>query len=43
MSSTPLSRKPQYRLSILKRMPYLEILDGKHISAEEKERIALAQ
>lgn len=39
--STPLSRKPQYRLAVLKRLPLLEILDGKDIPQEEKRRIEM--
>lgn len=41
--STPLSRKPQYRLAVLKRLPQLEILDGKEIPLDEKRRIEIAQ
>lgn len=39
---TPLSRKPQYRLAVLKRLPTLEVLDNKDIPLEEKRRIEMA-
>jgi hypothetical protein len=40
-SSTPISRKPQYRLAVLRRLPTLDSLDGKEIPAEEKRRVEM--
>lgn len=37
--NNPMTRKPNYRIAIIKRLPALINLDGKDISAEERQRI----
>jgi hypothetical protein len=37
--NNPMSRKPNYRNAIIKRLPALIILDSKEISPEERLRI----
>lgn len=39
LTSNPISKKPMYRASILKRLPSLIILDGKEITYDERERV----
>lgn len=39
LTNNPVYKKPMYRLSVIKRVPSLLILDSKEISAEERERI----
>jgi len=39
LMNNPMSRKPNYRIAIIKRLPSLIILDGKEISSDEKMRI----
>jgi hypothetical protein len=34
--NNPMTRKPNYRIAIIKRLPALIILDGKEISPEER-------
>lgn len=40
--NNPMSRKPNYRNAIIKRLPALIILDGKEISGEERQKIELS-
>ena len=40
--NNPLTRKPNYRNAIIKRLPALIILDGKEITPEERQRIEQA-
>lgn len=40
--NNPMTRKPNYRTAIIKRLPALIILDGKEISPEERQRIEQA-
>jgi len=37
--NNPMTRKPNYRIAIIKRLPALIILDGKEISPEERQKI----
>lgn len=37
-----MSRKPNYRNAIIKRLPALIILDGKEITSDERQRVELA-
>jgi len=37
--NNPMTRKPNYRNAIIKKVPALIILDGKEISPEERQRI----
>ena len=37
--NNPVSRKPNYRTAIIKRLPALIVLDGKEITPEERMRI----
>lgn len=37
--NNPMTRKPNYRTAIIKRLPALIILDGKEITPEERQRI----
>ncbi len=39
LANNPMSRKPNYRNAIIKRLPALIIFDGKEISADERMRI----
>ena len=41
MAGTPLSRKPMYRQYVLKKFPNLKFMDGREVTAEEKERAEL--
>ncbi len=41
--NNPMTRKPNYRNAIIKRLPALIILDGKEITPEERQRVELAQ
>jgi len=39
LMNNPVSRKPNYRTAIIKRLPALIVLDGKEITPEERMRI----
>ena len=39
LMNNPVSRKPNYRTAIIKRLPALIVLDGKEITSEERMRI----
>lgn len=39
LMNNPVSRKPNYRNAIIKRLPALIVLDGKEITPEERQRI----
>jgi len=39
--NNPMSRKPNYRNVIIKKLPALIVLDGKEISQEERQRIEM--
>jgi len=41
LMNNPVSRKPNYRNAIIKRLPALIVLDGKEITNEERQRIEL--
>lgn len=40
--NNPMTRKPNYRNAIIKRLPALIIFDGKEITPEERQRIEQA-
>jgi len=40
--NNPMTRKPQYRMSILKKLPNLIVLDGKEILADERNRVEVS-
>lgn len=42
LMNNPVSRKPNYRNAIIKRLPALIVLDGKEITPEERQRIEQA-
>jgi hypothetical protein len=42
LMNNPVSRKPNYRTAIIKRLPALIVLDGKEITPEERMRIEQA-
>ena len=42
LMNNPMTRKPQYRMSILKKLPNLIVLDGKEILADERNRIEVS-
>ncbi len=37
-SNNPLARKHQYRPTLIRRIPSLSLIDGKEITADERER-----
>jgi len=39
--NTPLSRKPMYRGTVIKKLPAVIMIDGKEVSSEERERIEI--
>jgi len=39
LMNNPMTRKPQYRMNILKKLPNMIVLDGKEILADERSRI----
>jgi Leucine-rich repeat (LRR) protein len=41
LMNNPMSRKPNYRNAIIKKLPALIMMDGKDISAEERQRVDL--
>jgi len=41
--NNPMTRKPQYRMNILKKLPNLIVLDGKEILLDERSRIESTQ
>jgi len=43
LNNNPMTRKPQYRLNIIKKLPNLIVLDGKEITIDERNRIETSQ
>ena len=43
LSGNPITRKNMYRLSVIKRLPTLRVLDDKEVTQEERERVEIAQ
>lgn len=43
LMNNPMTRKPQYRLNIIKKLPNLIVLDGKEITIDERNRIESSQ
>lgn len=41
LNNNPVSRKPNYRNAIIKKLPALIILDGKEITPEERQRVEM--
>lgn len=41
--NNPMTRKPQYRMNVLKKLPNLIVLDGKEILIDERNRIDTTQ
>jgi len=43
LTGNPITRKNMYRLSVIKRLPTLRVLDDKDVTQEERERVEIAQ
>jgi len=43
LMNNPMTRKPQYRLNIIKKLPNLIVLDSKEITIDERNRIETSQ
>lgn len=43
LMNNPMTRKPQYRLNIIKKLQNLIVLDSKEITMEERNRIETSQ
>ena len=39
LNNNPMTKKPQYRLNIIKKLPNLIVLDAKEITIDERNRI----